>query len=360
MSLDLSRDVVALTEALVDVPSESRDERALADLVEEALRALPHLEVTRIGHSIVARTDLGRPERVVVAGHIDTVPANDNLPVRNDGTLLHGLGTCDMKGGVAVALRLAHDLVEPVRDVTYVFYEAEEIDDVFNGLGIVARERPDLVRGDFAILMEPSDAVVEAGCQGTLRVEVRTTGERAHSARSWRGSNAIHSAGEVLRRLEAYEARRPVIDGLEYHEGLNAVGISGGVATNVLPDECVVTVNFRYAPDRSEEQALAFVRDVFAGYDLRVTDSAPGALPGLGVPAAAAFVEAVGGKVNPKFGWTDVARFTGLGVPAVNYGPGDPMLAHKQEEHVPIAQLHSCEEALRTWLTTPTAPGDPA
>jgi len=357
VSLDLSRDVVALTEALVDVPSESRAEEVLADLLEEQLRALPHLEVTRIGHSLVARTVLGRPERVVVAGHIDTVPANANLPVRNDGTLLHGLGTCDMKGGVAVALRLAHDLVDPVRDVTYVFYEAEEIDDVFNGLGIVARERPDLVRGDFAILMEPSDAVVEAGCQGTLRVEVRTTGERAHSARSWRGSNAIHAAGEVLRRLEAYVARRPVIDGLEYHEGLNAVGITGGVATNVLPDECVVTVNFRFAPDRSEEQALAFVREVFDGFDIRVTDSAPGALPGLGVPAAAAFVEAVGGQVNPKFGWTDVARFTGLGVPAVNYGPGDPMLAHKQEEHVPIAHLHACEQTLRTWLTTP---GDPA
>jgi succinyl-diaminopimelate desuccinylase len=239
---------------------------------------------------------------------------------------------------------------DPHRDVTYVFYEAEEIDDVHNGLGIVARERPDLVEGDFAILMEPSDAVVEAGCQGTLRVEVTARGERAHSARSWRGDNAIHKAGEILRRLGEYDARRPVIDGLEYHEGLNAVLVSGGVATNVIPNECVVTVNYRFAPDRSEAEALVFVKEFFDGFDVEVTDSAPGALPGLGLPAAKAFVEAVGGTVNPKFGWTDVARFTGLGIPAVNFGPGDPMLAHKQEEFVPIEQLRSCEETLRTWL----------
>jgi succinyl-diaminopimelate desuccinylase len=351
MSLDLNADVVALTEALVDIESVSGNEQALADALEEALRGIAHLEVTRIGHSLVARTNLGRPERVVIAGHIDTVPLNRNLPVRNDGTHLHGLGTCDMKGGVAVALRLATTIPAPNRDVTFVFYEAEEIDDVYNGLGLVAKERPDLVEADFAILMEPSDAVVEAGCQGTIRVEVTTRGERAHSARAWRGHNAIHAAGEILRRLGDYQARTPVIDGLEYHEGLNAVLISGGVATNVIPDECVVTVNHRFAPDRSEAEALVFLREFFDGFEIEVTDCAPGALPGLGVPAAKAFVEAVGGTVNPKFGWTDVARFTGLGVPAVNYGPGDPMLAHKQEEFVPIDQLRSCEATLRTWLS---------
>ncbi len=350
MGLDLSADVVTLTRTIVDIESVSRHEQQLADAVEEALRRLTHLEVTRLGHSVVARTTLGRGERVVVAGHLDTVPLNHNLPSRDDGERIHGLGACDMKGGVAVALKLAHDVVAPVRDVTYVFYEAEEIEDVHNGLGKIARERPDLVEADFAILMEPSDAGVEAGCQGTLRVDVRTSGERAHSARSWRGSNAIHTAADVLATLAAYQPRRPVIDGLEYHEGLNAVGISGGVAGNVVPDECVVSVNYRFAPDRSEGEALAHVRELFAAYDVRLTDTAPGALPGLAVPAAAAFVEAVGGQVRPKFGWTDVARFTGLGVPAVNYGPGDPMLAHKQEEFVPIAQLHACEATLKEWL----------
>jgi succinyl-diaminopimelate desuccinylase len=350
MSLDLSADVVALTEALVDIESVSGNETQIADAIEAALGTVANLELTRIGNSLVARTDLGRPERVVIAGHLDTVPLNRNLPVRNDGDRLHGLGTCDMKGGVAVALRLAQGVREPNRDVTFVFYECEEVEDVHNGLGRIARERPELVEGDFAILMEPSDGVVEAGCQGTLRVEVTARGERAHSARAWRGVNAIHKAAEILDRLNDYVPRQPVIDGLEYHEGLNAVTISGGVATNVIPDECVVTVNYRYAPDRSESEALVHVREVFEGFEVEVTDSAPGALPGLGVPAAKAFVEAVGGTVNPKFGWTDVARFTALGIPAVNFGPGDPMLAHKQEEFVPIEQLRSCEATLRTWL----------
>ncbi len=351
-SLDLSADVVTLTRQLVDIESVSRNEEQITDAVEAALKACSHLTVTRHGHTVVARTSLGRGERVVIAGHLDTVPLNDNLPSRLEGEILHGLGTCDMKGGDAVILKLAAEVLEPVRDVTYILYEGEEIDSEFNGLNHLTQSDPDLLEADFAILMEPSDAEVEAGCQGTLRVEVRTVGERAHSARSWRGVNAIHGAAEILGRLNAYEPRTPLIDGLEYHEGLNAVGISGGVAGNVIPDECVVEVNFRFAPDRSEAEAEAFVRDVFTGYDVRVTDSAPGALPGLDLPAAKAFVEAVGREVNPKFGWTDVARFTSLGIPAVNFGPGDPMLAHKQEEFVPVEHLVRCEQQLKEWLTT--------
>jgi succinyl-diaminopimelate desuccinylase len=350
MTLDLTADVVTLTRRLVDIESVSRDEKAIADEIETALRGLPHLEVSRHGHTLVARTDLGRGERVVLAGHIDTVPVNDNLPSRLDGSLLHGLGSCDMKGGDAVILRIAATVPEPNRDLTFILYEGEEIETEHNGLYQLSRSAPELMTADFAILMEPSDAVVEAGCQGTLRAEVRTTGERAHSARAWKGVNAIHRAWEIIALLNDYEARLPVIDGLEYHEGLNAVGIRGGVAGNVVPDECVVEVNYRFAPDRSEEEAEAFVREYFHGFDVTLTDLAPGALPGLDRPAAKEFVEAVGGEVNPKFGWTDVARFTALGVPAVNFGPGDPMLAHKQEEHVPIEQISRCEEQLRAWL----------
>ena len=353
MALDPTTDTVALTEALVDIESVSLNEQPIADAIEAALRPFAHLEVIRIGNSLVARTSLARGERVVIAGHVDTVPVHDNLPCRNDGTLLHGLGTCDMKGGVAVALNLAATVPEPNRDVTYVFYEAEEIAAVHNGLRKIAEVRPELLSADFAILMEPSEAAIEAGCQGTLRVDVVARGERAHSARSWRGVNAIHQAAEILRRLNEYDARRPVIDGLEYHEGLNAVLINGGVAANVLPDEVVVTVNYRFAPDRSEEEALDFVRTFFDGFEVTVTDSAPGAMPGLDRPAAKAFVATIGGDVKPKFGWTDVARFTGLGIPAVNFGPGDPSLAHKQEEHVPIAQIRHCEQTLRAWLAPP-------
>ncbi len=350
VDLDLSADVVTLTERLVDIESVSKNERAIADAVEAALAALPHLTLTRRGNTVVARTDLGRGERVVLAGHLDTVPLNDNLPSRNDGTLLHGLGTCDMKSGDAVILKLAASLPEPNRDVTFLLYEGEEIESEFNGLGSLVVSDPDLMAADFAILMEPSGAGVEAGCQGTLTVVVSVPGERAHAARSWRGVNAIHAATPVLERLSAYDARTPVIDGLTYHEGLNAVGIAGGVAGNVLPDLCTVTVNHRFAPDRSEAEAEAFVRGFFEGYDVRVTDSAPGALPGLDRPAAKEFVDAVGGTVNPKFGWTDVSRFSALGVPAVNFGPGDPMLAHKQEEFVPIEQIRHCEQVLRDWL----------
>lgn len=348
--LDLTTDVVTLTRQLVDIESVSHHEDELADAVERALSALDHLEVVRRGNTVVARTHLGRAERVVLAGHFDTVPVNGNMPSRLEGDVLHGLGTCDMKGGDAVILRLAATLPEPDRDITFILYDAEEVEAVHNGLRKLAESDPGLMEADFAILMEPSNAGVEAGCQGTLRVEVRTHGERAHSARSWRGVNAIHAAGEVLARLAAYEPRRPVIDGLEYHEGLNAVFVSGGVAGNVVPDECVVTVNHRFAPDRSEEEALAFVREFFDGFDITLTDTAPGALPGLDRPAARDFVAAVGGTVAPKFGWTDVARFTTLGIPAVNFGPGDPLYAHKADEHVHVDEIRSCEQALRAWL----------
>ena len=350
MALDLTADVAALTEMLVDVESVSGNEQPLADAVEQALRSHPHLKVDRVANNVVARTELGRSERVVVAGHLDTVPVNDNLPSRRDEVNIHGLGSADMKSGCAVALRLAATVPAPNRDVTYVFYECEEVEAERNGLRHLAAVRPELLRADFAILMEPSNGVVEAGCQGTLRVDVTARGERAHSARWWMGSNAIHAAGEVLARLAAYRPRRPVIDGLEYREGLNAVFIDGGVAGNVLPDLCRVSVNYRFAPDRSEEDAVAHVREVFAGFEVTVSDSAPGALPGLSVPAAAAFLEAVGGTANPKFGWTDVSRFSALGVPAVNYGPGDPLFAHKQDEFVPIEQIRSVERRLRSWL----------
>ncbi|MER5785472.1 succinyl-diaminopimelate desuccinylase [Streptomyces mobaraensis] len=354
-ALDLSLDAAALTARLVDFPSVSGTEGPLADAIERALRDLPHLTVDRHGNNVVARTNLGRAERVVLAGHIDTVPIADNVPSRlDDDGVLWGCGTSDMKSGVAVQLRIAATVPEPNRDLTFVFYDNEEVSADLNGLGHVAKAHPDWLAGDFAVLLEPSDGEVEGGCQGTLRVILRIKGERAHSARSWMGSNAIHAAAPILARLASYEPRRPVIDGLQYHEGLNAVRIDGGVANNVIPDECAVTVNFRYAPDRTEHEAIAHVLEVFEGCgvtEVTIDDHSGGALPGLSHPAAAAFMEAVGGRARPKFGWTDVSRFAALGVPAVNYGPGDPLYAHKRDEHVVVARIHQCEERLRAWLT---------
>ena len=350
-TLDLSMDPGPLTAAICDIESVSGNEDAIADAVEAALTPLPHLRVERDGNAVFAFTDAGRSERVVVAGHLDTVPVADNLPCRVDGGRIHGCGTTDMKSGVAVALRLAASVPEPVRDVTWVFYDCEEVEAARNGLLRVSGNNPGWLAADFAVLMEPTNATVEGGCQGSLKAEVTVRGRRAHSARSWHGTNAIHAAGAVLDRLRAYQAAEVEIDGLVYREGMNAVGISGGVAGNVIPDECTVSINYRFAPSKSEDEAHDVVRAVFDGFEVSLADSAPGAMPGLSHPAAAAFVAAIGKEPLPKFGWTDVARFSALGVPAVNYGPGDPNVAHTREEYVDVALIVECEDRMRTWLT---------
>lgn len=354
-AIDLSRDVAALTTALVDFPSVSSGEKPLADAIEEALRALPRLTVDRHGHNVVARTFFGRDRRIVLAGHIDTVPIADNVPSKLVGDVLYGCGSSDMKSGVAVQLKIAAAVgavngPEPSHDLTFIFYDCEEIESARNGLGHVAREHPDWLSGDFGLLLEPTDGVIEGGCQGTLRARITVSGVRAHSARSWLGRNAIHGAAPILGRLAEYEARQVEVDGLLYHEGLNAVGISGGVAGNVIPDECTVLVNYRYAPDRSETQAADHVRAVFEGYDVEIVDSAPAARPGLDLPEAAGLAALTGAPARAKLGWTDVARLSGLGIPAVNYGPGDPNLAHTRDEHVSLAKVREAEQLLLRWL----------
>ena len=355
MPLDLTLNLTELTMAICDVESVSGNEAKLADLVQQALGEQPHLEVIRDGNAVVAKTNLGRDQRVIVAGHLDTVPVANNLP-----TSLHhfereqviiGRGTVDMKGGIAVMLKLAAELDSPKYDLTWVFYDHEEVEASLNGLGRIARNRPELLESSFAVLCEPSNAQVEGGCNGTIRVEVRARGVKAHSARAWMGKNAVHAAAEILNRLNAYEPQTVEVDGLAYRESMNAVLISGGMATNVIPDECVVTVNYRFAPDKTGEQAAAHLCELFDGFDIKMTDLSVGARPGLDLPEAAAFVAAVGSTPQPKYGWTDVARFSALGIPAVNFGPGDPNKAHADDENVPVSQIYACEAALRTWLT---------
>jgi succinyl-diaminopimelate desuccinylase len=353
--LDLEGDLTALLRALIDTPSVSGDEALIAGRVEAALRPYPHLQVTRENNVVVARTELGRAERVVIAGHLDTVPIAGNVPswVTEDGQGLRiwGRGACDMKGGVAVQLAAAARLTAPNRDVTWIFYDNEEVEEHRNGLKRLAREQPELLDGSFAILCEPSNARIEGGCQGTMRINVELTGVAAHSARSWMGHNAIHDAGAVLQRLAAYQPQQVEVDGLTYREGLNAVQISGGIAGNVIPDRCTIEVNYRFAPDKSPEQAEAHVREVLAGFPLEVTDVAAGARPGLDRPAAADFLAAMGGQASAKFGWTDVARFAALGIPAVNFGPGDPSKAHADDEFCPAADLITCRDGLVRWLS---------
>jgi succinyl-diaminopimelate desuccinylase len=349
--LELTGDPVQLCAALVDVPSVSGSEQELADAMERALRAqAPHLELLRSGAALLARTRLGRERRVLLAGHLDTVPLADNLPSRRDGHLLYGCGTSDMKAGDAVIAHLAATVPEPRYDVTVVLYDCEEVQADRNGLGRIEREHADWLHADLAILGEPTNGEVEAGCQGTLRVEITTRGRRAHSARSWLGENAVHAAGPVLDRLNAYTPRQVEIDGCRYREGLQAVRIAGGVAGNVVPDECVVAVNFRFAPDRDVEAATAHVREVFDGLELAVVDSAPGARPGLDAPVAREFLAATGSTASAKYGWTDVARFAALGIPALNFGPGDPNLAHTVDEHVDTRKITTGTAQLRRFL----------
>ena len=352
--LDLRGDPIELTAALVDIPSESRHEARLADEVENALRAQTSgFEIIRNGNAVLARTHYQRPSRVLLAGHLDTVPAAGNLPCRRENDELYGCGAADMKSGDAVFLHLAATVAEPVHDLTLVFYDCEEIEAAANGLGRIERELPDWLCADVAILGEPTAGYIEAGCQGTLRVVISAAGTRAHSARPWLGDNAIHKLGAVLERLAGYTARTVDIDGCIYREGLSAVRVDGGVAGNVIPDAASVTVNFGFAPDRSVTAALQHVHDVFDGLDVQIeqADAAAGALPGLSAPAANALVEAAGGQVRAKYGWTAVSRFAARGVPAVNFGPGDPNLAHRRDERVPVANITAAAAMLRGYLT---------
>ncbi len=353
IELDLTASSTLVTRALVDIDSVSDNETALADAIEAAVRDVPHLEVTRVGDTIVARTQLGRDRRVVIAGHIDTVPINDNLPSRfeDDGATLWGRGTVDMKAGVAVQLKLAVELTAPNVDVTWIWYDHEEVGEELNGLRNLAVKNPELMQGDFAILGEPSNGHIEGGCNGNLRFEVRTRGVLAHSARSWKGHNAIHDAAQILTILQEYRPREIEVEGLRYREGLNAVGIRGGVAGNVIPDAAAVHINYRFAPSITADEAVASMQSLLEGFEFEVLDKANGAKPGLDAPLAREFIEAVGLTPKPKYGWTDVARFWGIGIPAVNFGPGDPSLAHADDERVPVQQIEDAERALRTWLT---------
>jgi succinyl-diaminopimelate desuccinylase len=352
--LDLRGDPIELTAALVDIPSESRHEERIADEVEAALRAQTSgFEIVRNGNAVLARTGLGRPTRVLLAGHLDTVPVAGNLPSRRDAESLHGCGTTDMKSGDAVFLHLAATVDAPAHDLTLVFYDCEEIESTANGLGRIERELSDWLTADVAILGEPTGGYIEAGCQGTLRVVIRAAGTRAHSARSWLGDNAIHKLGAVLGRLADYRPRSVDIDGCVYREGLSAVRIDGGVAGNVIPDAASVTVNYRFAPDRTPNEALYYVRKLFDGLDvdIELTDAAAGALPSLSRPAAKSLIDAAGGQVRAKYGWTDVSRFAARGIAAVNYGPGDPNLAHTRDESVPVHQITDAVAMLRGYLS---------
>ena len=377
-----------LMDQIMNVFSVSDEEGPLTDAVEAFLKRQPHLTVRRHGDTLVASTAFGREHRVILAGHLDTVPVIDNFPpkwlepgdplIREDVAAAHpgerviwGRGATDMKGSDAVMLYLAATLTDPKVDLTFVFYDHEEVAAEKNGLRKVVEAHPDWISGDFAIIGEPTDCGIEGGCNGTMRFDVITHGIAAHSARAWMGKNAIHAAAEILNRLNAYENSAIEVDGLTYQEGLNATLISGGKGTNVIPDECRVHVNYRFAPDKSlaEAKALMIGADagaelgngehvatggVFEGFGIEMKDESPSARPGLTSPLAQSLVELVrertGREPLAKLGWTDVARFSMLGIPAVNLGAGSPLLAHKHDEQLPESDLLLMANLLEDWL----------
>ena len=352
-------DLLARTAELVDIPSVSHDETAVADHIEATLRSVPWLTVDRVDDNVVARTALRRPSRVVLAGHTDTVPPNGNERSRLDGDTLWGLGSADMKSGLAVMLQLASSIAEPAVDVTYVFYVCEEVAREYNGLSHLYDLRPDLLQGDAAILGEPTGGRVEAGCQGVLKVSVTLHGERAHTARPWMGINAIHRLGPVLDVVAAYSGREPILDGCQYREALQAVEVAGGVAGNVVPDRATVWLNHRFAPDRSAETALAELKALLAGSmdegrgdQLEVVEMSPAAPPGLNHPLLSQLVAATASEPRAKLGWTDVAFFAERHVPAANFGPGDPSVAHTAGERVSRAEVDAVYTALAALLNS--------
>ena len=367
-SLDLRVSMPELTRALLDIESVSGNEKNLADAVEQALSAYPHLHLTRDGDSIIARTEFGpvngqERTRIILAGHLDTVPlptVPDSLGTvpatvreEDEGTILYGRGATDMKGGVAVQLKLAAELTERDTDynLTYIFYDNEEVASEKSGLGRLIRNHPEKIKdASFGVLLEPTDGTIEGGCNGTMRFYIRTTGLAAHSARAWKGENAIHKLAEALRILSEYEPASHEVEGLVYREGLNAVQAFGGVAGNVIPDSASLHVNYRFAPSKSLEQARAHMEELFADYELDFVDLSPAARPGLDTPLAASLIASVGQEPKPKYGWTDVARLSEIGIPAVNFGPGDALLAHTDNEHVSFSELTRCHADLRSWL----------
>jgi succinyl-diaminopimelate desuccinylase len=353
-------DLLALTAELVDVPSVSWQERAIADRIEAELTAVDGLSIDRVGDNVVARTQLGRESRVVLAGHTDTVPPNGNQHAHVDGDRLTGVGAADMKGGLAVMLDLARTSRAPTVDVTYVFYAREEIASEHSGLRELASSRPELLEGDVALLGEPTDGALEAGCQGTMRIRIVLRGARAHTARPWMGRNAVHRAAALLQLMHDYVGRRPVLDGCEYREALQAVGIQGGIAGNVVPDEVEILVNHRFAPDRTAADAEAHVRELVSPViepddTVEVVDVAAGAAPGLAHPLLRSLIDRNRLTVRAKLGWTDVAFFAARGVPSANFGPGDSEVAHTADEWVTREQIDRVHAALCDLLGGPSA-----
>jgi succinyl-diaminopimelate desuccinylase len=325
---------------LIDIPSVTGEERAIRDAIADRLDGMTR---ETVGDSLI----VGKPRSgaVLLAGHLDTVPLQGGSGARVDGERVHGLGATDMKAGLAVMIHLIEALGPDL--VCCVFYAGEEGALSGNQLGLVLETYPWLTGASAGVLLEPTNLSLEAGCQGVVNADVVFTGEAAHSARPWLGDNAVTKAGEFLTAIRRLEPEPHVIDGLEFLEVMSVTTAQGGVAKNVIPARFAMNVNYRFAPDRSPDQAVARLREVCADADeIEITDVAPAGAVSTDHPVFRRLVEVSGAPVEAKQGWTDVAQLSAAGIPAVNFGPGEPSLAHKPGESVRISDLAWAYDAL--------------
>ncbi len=350
----LAERLAARTLELIDIPSESRHEAAL----RERLLSLvpPQLETAFAGDEAF----LFLPERragvplVVLAGHYDTVPAQDNVPGRLEGDVVHGLGAADMKGGVAVALELVRDLARDgpgALDVALLLFGREELSPQFSPLPGLFDSCPPVRQASLAILLEPTACAIQAGCVGNMGARVTFRGVSGHAARPWLAENAIHKAIHGLRRIAELERREVVISGLPFYEVVSVTRLEAGIADNVVPDRATATLNYRYTPDRSDEEAEAFLRSLLPdGVQIELLGSSPPARVVVDAPLVQSLRAAGDLRFEPKQAWTNVADFTSRGIDAVNFGPGDPAYAHRRDEQVEVAALVRCYETLRRFV----------
>jgi succinyl-diaminopimelate desuccinylase len=350
--MPLSQPETALADrtlALVDIPSPSHDEDMLYDYV----RGVVHLpRVHDDGESLLYAKRDGKP-LVLLAGHTDTVPAQDNLPGRIKDGAVHGLGSTDMKGGLAVMIELAHWAAhaELDYDLGLLFFPREEVGPEENPLPALFEATPVVDKAALVICLEPTDNTLQLGCLGNLVARVVFEGRAAHSARPWLGINAVQLALEGLQGVFALAPFDVDVDGLVFREVLSVTQINGGIATNVIPARCEAILNFRYAPTRTMAEAEARVREL-VGHELEIVQHSPPAHVALRSPLVERLRDAGGFEVQPKQAWTNVADFAARGLDAVNLGPGATRYAHATDEQVSITELARTYEALQRFLTS--------
>ncbi len=340
---------------LVDTPSVIGDEGRLCTAIAERLLAsLDRDAVERLGNSLVAGRRTDKP-LLTLYGHIDTVPDQGQGPARVEGDRLYGLGASDMKAGLAVMIHLLEDaaVTSGPYDVIGVFYDKEEGPAHENGLIEVLERAPWLADAEFAVVMEPTDLELQLGCQGAINARGVFTGAAAHSARPWLGENAVTKAGAWLAALHDRPPERVDVAGLEFLEVLSVTRAEGGIANNVIPPRFEVNLNYRFPPTLDLDAAEARLRKLVAGVDeLKVTDRAPAAGVPDGNPHLERLAAASGAARTAKQAWTDVARLAAVGVPAINYGPGETAQAHQPGESVPLENMYVAFQAMRDFLTT--------